>query len=89
MDENILKIHKAVTSKNYNEENLDADLSSSFQLMLDEEEQEQLNEKINENTPTTSSNTPTSSEAVATQVKNIEKIRNKAIESTKQQANVV
>ena len=35
MDENIVKIHKAVTNKNYNEENLDADLSSSFhQLML-------------------------------------------------------
>jgi hypothetical protein len=49
VDENIVKIHKAVTSKNYNEENLDADLSSSFhQLMLDEEEQEQLNEKIHQ-----------------------------------------
>jgi hypothetical protein len=86
VDENIVKIHKAVTNKNYNEENLDADLSSSFhQLMLDEEEE--INE--NENSPTTSSNTPTTSEAVATQVRNIEKIRDKAIESTKQQANVM
>jgi hypothetical protein len=27
VDENIVKIHKAVTNKNYNEENIDADLS--------------------------------------------------------------
>ena len=49
-DANIVKIHKHIHNKKNNEENLDNDLSDSFRLMMEEEEEHanyQINPEIN------------------------------------------
>ena len=73
-DANIIKIHKHIHNKNNNEDNLDNDLSDSFRLMMEEEEEDandQIDPEINK------------------QIENIAKTRAGAKAATQKQADVM